>query len=113
MTDPLQALLDAGAVPATAFPPASRYAGLPVDPDPVPHVHRRLIPPADRYSPLYEATVTEGDRRDRLAAEHLGDPALWWRLADANGVVDPRDLERPGTRVAVTLPENVPGSQGA
>jgi hypothetical protein len=113
VTDPLQALLGAGAVPATSFPPNSRYAQTPIDSDPVPHLHRRLAPRPDRYATLYEVTVRERDRRDLLAAVHLGDPALWWRLADANGTVDPRDLEAPGTHVRITLPEGVPGSPDA
>lgn len=113
MTDPLQALLGAGAIPTTAFAPSSRYADVPVERDPVPHLRRRLIPAPDRFSPLYEVGVVEGDRRDLLAAAHVDDPALWWQLADANGVVDPRELERPGTRLRVTLPTDVPGSPGA
>jgi hypothetical protein len=45
-----------------------------------------------------------------LGARHLGDAELWWRLADANGVVDPRDLTEPvGRRLRITLPEGVPG----
>jgi hypothetical protein len=113
VTDPLQALLGAGAVPATSFPSSSRYAGVPVDTDPVPHLHRRFVPGPSRFSSLHEVAVSESDRRDLLAAAHLGDPELWWRLADANGIVDPRDLERPGRRVHVTLPEDVPGSPHA
>jgi hypothetical protein len=55
----------------------------------------------------------EGDRRDMLASRHLGDAELWWRLADANGTVDPRDLASPvGRRQRVTLPEDVPGAGG-
>jgi hypothetical protein len=118
MADPLQELLAAGAVPTTSFPPTSRYAGVGVDAwdpgngnPPVPFVRRRLCPRAERFSLLYEVSVVEGDRRDVLAARHVGDAALWWRLADANGVVDPRTLtERVGSRVRITLPEDVPGS---
>ena len=121
MTDVLQELLAAGLVPTTSFPPTSRYAGIPVgahDPGdgsaPVPYLRRRLCPPPERFALLHEAAVTEGDRRDLLAARHLGDPELWWRLADANGVVDPRDLTRtPGRRVRVTLAEGVPGGTDA
>ena len=48
---------------------------------------------------------------------HLGDAELWWRLADANGVVDPRDLDvagrpapahhAPGGRAGAEMPEPV------
>ena len=121
MADPLAALLAAGAVPTTSFPPSSRYSGAAValfDPGdgspPIPYLRRRLCPRPDRLALLYEVQVVEGDRRDGLAARHLGDAALWWRLADATGVVDPRDLTRVvGARVRVALAEGVPGGPGA
>jgi hypothetical protein len=120
MADPLQDLLAAGAVPTTSFPPTSRYAGVGVDAwdpgngdPPVPFLRRRLCPRPERFSLLYEVAVVEGDRRDVLAARHVGDAALWWRLADANGVVDPRALTgRVGARLRVTLPEDVQGADG-
>lgn len=118
MPDPLQELLAAGAVPTTAFPPTSRYAVIGVtayDPGggapPVPFLRRRFCPRPDRFALLYELLVVEGDRRDLLGARHVGDAELWWRLADANGVVDPRVLAEPvGRHLRVTLPEGVPGS---
>jgi hypothetical protein len=117
MPDPLQELLAAGAVPTTTFPPTSRYAEVGVeafDPGdgspPVAYLRRRFCPRADRLALLYEIRIAEGDRRDVLGARHLGDAELWWRLADANGVVDPRDLTEPvGRRLRITLPEGVPG----
>lgn len=117
MADPLEALLAAGAVPTTSFPPTSRYAGTGVtahDPGdgspPVAHLRRRLCPRPEVFALLYEVRVVEGDRRDLLATQHVGDPELWWRLADANGVVDPRALtDVVGRRLRVTLPEGVPG----
>lgn len=33
--------------------------------------------------------VREGDRLETIAAARLGDPALWWVLADVNDVADP------------------------
>jgi len=117
MPDPLQELLAAGAVPTTSFPPTSRYADVGVDAwdpgdgtPPVPFLRRRFCPRADRLALLYEVGVVEGDRRDLLGARHVGDAELWWRLADANGAVDPRELESPvGRRLRITLPEGVPG----
>jgi hypothetical protein len=116
--DPLQELLAAGAVPTTTFPPTSRYADVGVDAfDPggdqpaVPFLRRRFCPRAERFALLYEVRVVEGDRRDVLGARHVGDAELWWRLVDANGVVDPRDLTDPNGRpLRVTLPEGVPGA---
>jgi hypothetical protein len=118
VTDPLQALLAAGAVPTTTFPPTSRYAQVGVtawDPGdgtpPVPYLRRRLCPRPEAFALLHELRVHEGDRRDLLAARHLGDPELWWRIADANGALDPRGLtEVPGRVVRITLAEGVPGS---
>jgi len=117
MPDPLQELLAAGALPTTAFPPTSRYAAVGVDAwDPgdgtpaVPFLRRRLCPRPDRFTLLYEVRIVEGDRRDVLGARHVGEAELWWRLADANGSIDPRDLEQPvGRRLRITLPEGVPG----
>ena len=119
MPDPLQELLAAGAVPSTSFPPTSRYAGIDTDAwdpgngePPVPYLRRRLCPRAERFAMLYEIRVVEADRRDLLAARHAGDAELWWRLADANGAVDPRELEGPvGRRLRITLPADVPGAE--
>lgn len=117
MPDPLQELLAAGAVPTTAFPPTSRYAPVKVGAwdsgdgsPPVPFLRRRFCPRPDGFAPLYEVRIVEGDRRDLLGAGHVGDAELWWRLADANGVIDPRALaDTVGRRLRVTLPEGVPG----
>jgi hypothetical protein len=119
--DPLQELLAAGAVPTTSFPPTSRYAAVDVgawDPGhgqpPVPFLKRRFCPRAERFALLYEVVVRERDRRDMLAAQHLGDAELWWRLADANSAVDPRSLtDRVGQRLRITLAEGLPGSADA
>jgi hypothetical protein len=68
------------------------------------------VPKPERFSLLYEYSCVERDRRDLVAATHLADPELWWRLADANGVIDPATLTEPvGRRLRITLPENVPG----
>lgn len=46
-------------------------------------------------------TVQAGDRWDTLAAQFLGDPLFWWRLADMNPeLFDPRAL-RPGILIRV------------
>ena len=118
MPDPLQELLAAGAVPTTSFPPTSRYADVgvsafdPGDGTPrVPYLGRRFCPRAERFALLYEVGIVQGDRRDVLAARHLGDAEVWWRLADANGAVDPRTLtDTVGRRLRITLPEGVPGT---
>jgi hypothetical protein len=122
--DPLQALLGAGLVPSLSFPPTSRYAGVGIathvrapgpgqEPVPIAYLRRRLVPRPDRFTLLYEVMCVEGDRRDLLAVQHLADAELWWRLADANGVIDPARMAEPVGRVLrVTLPEGVPGGGG-
>lgn len=118
MSDPLKELLAAGVVPTTSFPPTSRYGETEIttyepgdDAQTIPHLARRFCPAAERFAFLYAVQVTESDRRDTLAGGHLGDPELWWRLADANGVIDPRTLATPsGSVVRVTLAVDIPGS---
>lgn len=125
MPDPLQALLAAGAVPSTTFPPTSRYASTgvttylpPADPGtaptPAPYLRRRLCPGPERHALLFEYSTVLGDRRDLVAASQLGDAELWWRLADANAAIDPATLTEPvGRRIRVTLAADVPGAPDA
>lgn len=122
MPDPIQALLSAGLVPSVSFPPTSRYATVGiatyapvpapgVEAVPVAFLRRRLVPRPDRFATLFEYSCVEGDRRDLVAAVHLGDAELWWQLADANGVIDPAGMTEPvGRRLRVTLPAGVPGN---
>jgi hypothetical protein len=119
--DPLQELLSGGTLPSVALAPTSRYADVGIathmpaaapgeTPVPVTFLRRRLVPRPERFSTLYEVACAEGDRRDLLAARHLGDPGLWWQLADANGVSDPARMTEPVGRVLrVTLPAGMPG----
>lgn len=114
MTDPLEALLGAGAVPDVSFLPTSRYASVGLAayvPTPAPaeeavpiaFLKRRFVPSPTRFSTLYDYSCVEGDRRDLVAAIHLQDAELWWRLADANGVIDPTGLTAPvGRRLRIT-----------
>lgn len=116
MNEQIQALLlQQTGVSAGSFPPSSRYHRTPTatwttdDGREVVYLKRRLVPPPERFATLQEHVVTEGERPDHLAARYLGDPEMYWRLCDANGVVRPGELVEPvGRRVRVTLPENVP-----
>lgn len=119
MTDPsklLQELIGGGAFKDSLFPPTSRYHGVPVasttgpNGQPVAYLRRRFTPAPERFAALSEHAVEEGDRLDRLSARYLGDPLLFWRIADANGAVRPDELtQQPGGRLRITLPEGVPG----
>ena len=117
MTDPLKALLDAGVLKTSTFPDNSRYHGVEVTTlerpgeEPIAHLKRRFVPAPENFSTIREHTVVEVDRIDNLASQHLGDPELYWRLCDANAVMRPDELtENVGDKVAITLPEGVPGA---
>ncbi len=100
------------------FPPNSRYHGTPVrthvtsDGQEIVHLARRFVPHPDRLSLLEMHRVAEGERPDHVAAHRLGDPELFWRLADGNRVLDPAELTREvGRLLRVTLPEGVAGPE--
>lgn len=116
MKDPLQALLEGGAIEATAFPANSRYHGVGVaqlegrDGEKLPYLRRRFVPQPERFSETQLHRVTQGDRLDVLAGRYLGDPELYWRLCDANRALRPDELLAPDRRLRITLPEGVPGA---
>ena len=62
-----------------------------------------------------EHTVAEGERLDQTSASrYLGDPEQFWRIADANGAMQPDDLvQTPGRRLRITLPEGISGAPNA
>jgi hypothetical protein len=77
-------------------------------------VRRRFIPAAEQLTVLQEHTLVQGERLDQLAARYFGDPELFWRLCDANGVMRPGELtEEVGRRIRITLPEGIRGVAGA
>lgn len=92
------------------FPPGSRYHGLPLmrtalaDGREVAFVGRRFLPPLDAYERLAVHEVQGGDRLDLLAAQYFADPEQGWRLPEANGVRDPRELlTMAGSRIAIAV----------
>ena len=112
MTDPVQLLIDAGAIPNTPFVPQSRYYGVPLavlqgrpgEPGQV-YVRRRFMPAPVTLSIVARHVAAALDRPDLLGAKYLGDPLLYWRIADANAVIDPNELtDTPGRSVAIPLP---------
>ena len=111
-TDPVQLLIEAGAIPANPFGPNSRYYTVPFgryvrdanDPG-VAYVLRRFIPQQRDIAIAAEHIVQSGERYDLLAAQQLGDPELYWRIADGNAVIDPFELvDTPGARIAIPRP---------
>ncbi len=111
-TDPVQMLIDAGAIPTTPFDAASRYRNVPIallpqagGEPPLPYVRRRFIPQLRDIPIAAMVGITSSDRPDLLAQRTLGEPLLYWRIADANAVTDPFELtDTPGARVAVAQP---------
>jgi hypothetical protein len=101
------------------FVPTSRYYSVDIallaqpDGQQLPYLRRRLLPQSSRFALLREHVVTGGERLDRIAAQELGDPELFWRLCDANNAMLPDDLTAVvGRRLRVTLPEGIPGLPG-
>jgi nucleoid-associated protein YgaU len=115
MSDLLNALIAAGALPQTSYGTSSRYYGLPVLELPAPdgsvirYVGRRFIPRTDSFPTLVVHRVQQGDRIDLLAARYLGDPLLYWRIADANLAVQPDDPLVLGKALNISLAAGVPG----
>ncbi len=65
---------------------------------------QRFIPPPEGSTTLVEHTVAQGERLDNITARYLGDPTLFWRVCDANGVLQPAELEELGRVVRIALP---------
>ena len=114
ITDPIQALIDAGAIPSSPFGPNSRYSGVGLGSYQsgagvgVPYVLRRFIPQQADIPVVFEHVVRAGERPDLLAYQFYGDPELYWRIADGNAVTDPFVLT---DTLAANIPiPSVPGT---
>lgn len=55
--------------------------------------------------PVQQAhVVAQGDRLDRIAFQHYGDPEQFWRIADANVVLEPDSLTSEiGRRLGISI----------
>lgn len=111
-TDPVQALIDAGAIPSSPFAATSRYHGVALgyyrrdagDPG-VAYVLRRFIAQRRNIATALEHIIQSGERYDLLAAQVFGDSELYWLIADANAVTDPFELaDTLGLRVRIPAP---------
>ena len=116
-TDPVQALLAQTSLQRNLFTGTSRYYGIDTetlitrDGRMIVYLKRRFLPSPDRFQLLQEHTVTQAERLDNIAAKFLGDPELFWRIADANGAMRPEDLVRTvGRKLKITLPEGIAGA---
>jgi hypothetical protein len=116
MNDPVQMLINAGAIPTSPFGPTSRYAKVALgrytfpgaeagEESSVAYVLRRFVPQGRDIPLAARHQVRANDRADNLAAVYLGDPQLHWRIADANLATDLLELTAtPGFRIAIPLP---------
>jgi hypothetical protein len=112
MNDPMDLILHPTLGPTQALPASSRYSGIETalletpDGRTVIYLRRRFVPPAGRFTTRQLHRVVQGDRLDRLSAHYLGDPLLFWRIADANNAMRSEALvERQGRLLRIALPE--------
>ncbi|CAN5630992.1 hypothetical protein BH23GEM10_BH23GEM10_00150 [soil metagenome] len=94
--------------------PGSRYHDVPTaeltvraggTPRQIRYLRRRFLPPLDGMVVIAEHRVSEGDRIDTLSARYLGDPLAYWRIADANQVLQPETLTgEPGCFIRIAMP---------
>ncbi len=64
---------------------------------------RRLLPPVNPDAAVALHTVTEGQRLDIVTARYAGDPRQFWRIADANVITRPQELETLGRKIRIPL----------
>lgn len=120
MADSIQTILQQAGLATAPFPATSRYYGIEVAQlatsaqAPVAYVRRRILPSPERFSLLQEHLVSEEERLDNITNRYLGDPQQFWRICDANGVMDPNELtDTTGATIRITLPEGIPGYSNA
>jgi hypothetical protein len=98
------------------FDPTSRYYDIEVAtlettarddlPREIRYARRRFIPPSDGATTLVEHTVTQEERLDNITARYLGDPTQFWRICDANTVLDPNALtDTVGNVIEIAMPK--------
>ncbi len=67
-------------------------------------IRRRFLPQPEDLAVVGQVTIRQGDRLDLLAGQQLGDPELFWRIADANSAMDPLALtEVPGRKLVIAV----------
>lgn len=102
------------------LPNTSRYHGQPIQRLRLPsgqeiaYLARRFLPAPEALDTLTEHVIADRERPDHLAHNYLGDAELFWRIADANPVLDPNQLtDTPGNRIRIGFPEGIPGASDA
>jgi len=115
MDNALAALVQAAVGTGAPTNPNSRYYGNGVEQITLPngvvvaYLSRRIIPPPSIYPQTQNYSVVVGDRLDNLAARYVGDPILFWMIADANSAFNPDDLTAtPGKTILIPLVSGIP-----
>lgn len=102
------------------FDPQSRYAKVPTaslavtgadgKTRTVTYVRRRPMPVPHQGIVAATHFIVSGDRPDRLAGRYLADPQQYWRLCDAEGVIQADEIAQPlGHRLDIRLPDPTGG----
>ena len=66
---------------------------------------RRFLPQTKDMNVIRQFKVVAGDRLDNISARVLGDPLQFWRICDANNVMNPLELTgQPGNEIRITAP---------
>ncbi|HLY02211.1 MAG TPA: hypothetical protein VKR56_06895 [Candidatus Cybelea sp.] len=104
----------------TTFPPNSRYQNVPTTTYTTPsgktivYLQRRFVPSPSQFATIAVYTVKLGDRIDNVSAQAFGDPKLYWRICDANLIMQPPDATATvGTQLNITLPLGIPATPSA
>jgi hypothetical protein len=115
MDNALAAMVQAAAGTGAPTNPNSRYYGNAVEQltlangTVVAYLSRRIIPQASLYTQTQNYSVVTGDRVDNLAARFVGDPILFWMIADANTAFEPDDLTaEAGKPIVIPLVASIP-----
>lgn len=90
--------------------PTSRYAavGTAVHQDgerTVRYLRQRFVPMPEPGQLTALHSLAEAERLDHVAARYFGDPTYFWMICDANLAMHPDELEVPGRRLAIALPQ--------
>jgi hypothetical protein len=73
------------------------------------YLRRRFVPDPATLGTLRLHTVADGERLDHVAARELNDPLAFWKVCDANRIMNPLAGPGPiGRRLRIPLPPGVP-----
>ena len=75
----------------------------------VTYKRRRFLPRGEEMPVMAVVRSAQGERLDLLAHRTLGDPTQFWRICDANDVLDPLEIEsEAGRETKIPIPQDLP-----